>query len=111
MKLPYKRKVAQNPIWIADSEDQEDIEAEPETEDSEHQKMILSTLVARHLMLMRIHKDDPRSKGDIAYDVLQLVQLRNKFVRKHNLRWWTPLSSEQMAIIWKQDLMDLFWEQ
>ncbi len=49
-------------VWVesADSEDQEDIEAEPETEESEHQKMILSTLVARHLMLMRIHKDDPR---------------------------------------------------
>jgi hypothetical protein len=47
--------------------------------------MVLSTLVARHLMLMRIHKDDPRSNGDIAYDVLQLVHLRNKFVRKHNL--------------------------
>ena len=73
--------------------------------------MVLSTMVARQLMLMRIHKDDPRSNGGIAYDVLQLVHLRHKFVRKHDLCWWSPLSREQMRTIWNRDLMELFEEQ
>jgi hypothetical protein len=94
-----------------DSEDHEDVEAELQNEDLEDQKMILSTMVARQIMLMRIHKDDPRSNGDIAHDVLQLVQLRSNFVRKHNLSWWKPLSYEQFQIIWNEDLWQLFLEE
>ena len=100
-------------VWAEneDSEDQEDFEVEAESEDTKDQEMVLSTLVARHLMLMRIHKDDPRSNGDIAYDVLQLVHLRNQSVRRHDLCWWTPLSPVQMSTIWKHDLMGVFMEQ
>ena len=99
-------------VWAEneDSEDQEDFEAEPENEDTKDQEMVLSTLVAWHLMVMRIHKDDLRSNGDLAYDVLQFAHLR-KNVRKHSLCWWTPLSPEQMSTIWTHDLMELFCEQ
>ena len=65
---------------IEDTEDHEDDDAE-----QEQLRMLISTMVARQIMHMRIYKDDQRSNGDIAADVLQFVQLRNKFVRKHNL--------------------------
>ena len=81
--------------------------AEPSA-DVPDDEMVVTTLVARQLMLMRIHQDDPRSNGDIAYDVEQLVRLRDQFVREHNLCWWTPLSPDQMKTIFNDDLKALF---
>ena len=64
-------------------------------------------MVVRQIMLMRNHKGDPPSNGKIAGDVSQFVQLRDKFVRKHNVRWLTPLFQEQMKTIWDVDLKEL----
>ena len=90
---------------IETAADHEDNEAE-----QEQQRMLISTMAARQLMLMRIHKDDPRSNGDIAGDVLQFVQMRNKSARKHNLSWYTALYQEQVKTIWNLDLKELHEE-
>ncbi len=71
-------------------------------------EMVLSPLVARQLMLMRIHKDDPRLVGNIARDVAELVRLRHHFVRKHKVCWWTCLSRDQMSTLFNVDLTALY---
>ena len=85
-------------VWAENDDSEHDlfVAAEQENEDPENEEMVRSKMVARHLMLMRTH---PRSNGDIACDVLQLVHLRNNFVRKHDLCGWLPLSPEKMMTI------------
>ena len=78
--------------------------------DDDEVDMIIAATVARQLMETRIHKDDPRSDEQVAYDVVQLVWIRESFVRRHGLNWWEPLSPENTRTMWNEDLRALFLE-
>ena len=71
----------------------------------------IRALVARQCMLLKIHRDDPRSNANIAFDYLQLVRLRHKHVQRKQLNWEAPLSEEDIKNIWKEDLHQLFLDE
>ena len=71
----------------------------------------IKSLVARQCMLLRIHNDDPRSNADIAFDYLQLVELRWENVRRKGLEWDRPLSRYDMGKISIEDLYDWFMDE
>ena len=71
----------------------------------------IRALVARQCMLLQIHTDDPRSNANIAFDYLQLVRLRHKYVQRKQLNWEAPLSEEEIKHIWKEDIHQLFHDE
>ena len=71
----------------------------------------IRALVARQCMLLKIHRDDPRSNANIAFDYLQLVRLRHKYVQRKQLNWEAPLSEEDIKNIWQEDLHQLFHDE
>jgi hypothetical protein len=71
----------------------------------------IRALVARQCMLLKIHRDDPRSNANIAFDYLQLVRLRHKYVQRKQLNWEAPLSEEDIKNIWKEDIHQLFHDE
>ena len=71
----------------------------------------IRALVARQCMLLKIHRDDPRSNASIAVDYLQLVRLRHKYVQRKQLNWEAPLSEEDIQNIWKEDIHQLFHDE
>ena len=71
----------------------------------------IRALVARQCMLLKIHRDDPRSNANIAFDYLQLVRLRHKYVQRKQLNWEAPLSEEDIKNIWNEDLHQLFLDE